>query len=293
MLERDVSRLKDCYARTNVCPLGAGALAGSSYPLDRESLSQSLGFDSLYLNHQDAVSDRDFIIEFLSASAIIMQHFSRLSEQLILWSSQEFNFIAFGDAFCTGSSIMPQKKNPDVAELARGKTGRVYGALFNLLTILKGLPLAYNRDLQEDKEPLFDTIKTLLTTLQVFNPLLASLKINKKAMILATESGFMNATALAEYLVLKDLPFRKAHDIVGKIVGFCVSENLTIENLSLESLKNFSSLIEADVMKVLSMENIVKNHDHGNYQRTSQVAHEIACAKENLAKTKKWVTEKN
>ena len=217
MYQRDRERLKNIWSRVNESPLGAAALTGTSFPIDRHYVADELGFDGIYFNTLDAVSDRDFIVEFLSAAALIMMHLSRMSEELILWSSQEFNFISFDERYCTGSSIMPQKKNPDVVELGRGKTGRVYGALFAVLTMLKGLPLAYNKDMQEDKEPLFDVIKTLLQTLSIYSPLLSTLKINKDIMRQAANHGYLNATILAEYLVKKGMCFRAAHEIVGKL----------------------------------------------------------------------------
>lgn len=257
MLQRDVARLQDSWPRLNHSPLGAAALTGTTLPIDRHYVSAHLGFDDIYHNTLDAVSDRDFVVEFLANAALIMMHVSRFSEELILWSSQEFNFISFDDSFSTGSSIMPQKKNPDVAELARGKTGRVYGALFNILTVLKGLPLAYNKDLQEDKEPLFDTVKTLRQTLLVFVPMLSTLKMNVEAMRLAVDTGYLNATALAEYLVKRGLPFRQAHEVAGKMVALCVHKKCRLEDLSLVEMQTFSPAINADIYYALIAENAV------------------------------------
>lgn len=262
MFQRDIERLQDCFARINRSPLGACALAGTTFPIDRQQVAILLGFDDVYQNTIDAVSNRDFIIEFLSAAALIMMHISRLSEELILWSSQEFNFISFDEAYCTGSSIMPQKRNPDIAELGRGKTGRVYGALISLLTTLKALPLAYNKDLQEDKEPLFDTIKTLQQTLSIYMPLLATLTVNKQKMRAAVDDGFLNATALAEYLVKQGMTFRKAHETVGKIVSLCVSKNCRIEALALQEMQVFFPDLNESVYQVLVPEKIVANYQN-------------------------------
>jgi len=285
MLQRDVERLQDNWPRVNRSPLGAGALAGTTFPIDRNYTADLLGFENIYFNTLDAVSDRDFIVEFLAAGSIIMLHISRLSEELILWSSQEFNFISFDDAFCTGSSIMPQKKNPDVVELARGKTGRVYGALFSVLTLLKGLPLAYNKDLQEDKEPLFDVVKTLRQTLEIFNPLLATLTINSDAMRLAVNKGYLNATALAEYLVKKSLTFRAAHEVVGKMVARCIQKQCCLEELSLEEMREYTSFITEDVYSILIVENIVSACNK-NLQ--------IECMhyQQQLKFNQQWITEK-
>jgi argininosuccinate lyase len=258
MLQRDLQRCKENWLRINVSPLGAAALAGTSFPIDREYTAALLGFDEIYENSLDAVSDRDFVVEFLANAALLMAHLSRFSEELILWSSQEFGFIELDDAYCTGSSIMPQKKNPDVPELVRGKTGRVYGSLFNLLTILKGLPLAYNKDLQEDKEPVFDTVKTLHDILNIFPSLIATMRVRAENMLQGTQPGFINATELADYLVQKGLAFREAHEIVGKIVQYCIQQKLTLQNLSVVQLQKFSSLIDEKVYSILDMKNIVK-----------------------------------
>lgn len=288
MLQRDVERLQDNWTRANQCPLGAGALAGSSFIIDREFVANALGFDNIYLNSMDAVSDRDFIVEFLATASLIMMHLSRLSEELILWSSQEFNFIRFADAYCTGSSIMPQKKNPDVAELARGKTGRVYGALFNLLTLLKGLPLSYNKDLQEDKEPLFDTVKTVQTTLAIYAPLLSTLQINVQTMKDAAEEGFLNATALAEYLVKKGLSFRKCHHIVGQMVAHCLARNCKLEELSLAEMQQFSLQFSADVYQILAIEHVAAQQSYAKF-----LDKEIAEKMQKILEYENWLAQKN
>ena len=259
MFDRDISRLNDLYKRIDVMPLGSGALAGTSFDIDRTYVASLLGFKEISNNSIDAVSDRDFIIEFLSSSSLIMMHLSRFCEEIILWSTQEFNFIELDENYSTGSSIMPQKKNPDSAELIRGKTGRVYGNLITLLTVMKGLPLAYNKDMQEDKETMFDTIDTLKGCLKIFIGMIKSMKIKNKNMEKATKSGYMNATDLADYLVKKGLPFRDAYEVVGKIVRYAIEKNSPLEKLSLEEFKKFSNLINEDVYEILDLENILKN----------------------------------
>lgn len=254
MFERDRGRLEDCFKRVNIMPLGAGALAGTVLPIDRAFVAKQLGFAGIAENSMDAVSDRDFAIEFTSACAQIMMHLSRLSEELVLWSSAEFGFITIADAFTTGSSIMPQKKNPDVAELTRGKTGRVYGSLIALLTIMKGLPLAYNRDMQEDKEPVFDAADTVTLSLGVFTEMLKSLTIHQEAMRAAAEDGFITATDLADYLVRKGLPFRKAHELVGRAVLRANELACGLVTMPLKEYKKLSPLINDDVYEALSLE---------------------------------------
>ena len=256
MLHRDVERLQSCWIRVNQSPSGACAVAGSTLATDQYYVAAELGLEGVYLNTLDAVSDRDFIVEFLAAASLIMMHISRLSEELIIWSSQEFNFISFDDAYCTGSSMMPQKKNPDVAELSRGKTGRVYGALVTILTLLKGLPLAYNKDLQEDKEPLFDVVKTLTHTVSIYIPLLATLKVNSDVIHHSLQSGYLNATALAEYLVTKGISFREAHSITGKMVAYCLQNNSRLQDLTLADMQGFSMFIGDDVYSALAIEKI-------------------------------------
>lgn len=254
MISRDISRLQDLRARFNVMPLGAGALAGTTFPIDREWVAEQLGFDGVTRNSLDSVSDRDFAIEFCSFSSILMMHLSRLSEELILWSSADFNFIELSDAFCTGSSIMPQKKNPDVPELVRGKTGRVYGNLMSMLTLMKSLPLAYNKDMQEDKEPLFDTLDTVKGSLKVFADMIAEMAVKGDNMRIAAARGFSTATDVADYCVRKGLPFRQAHEVVGKTVRFCVENNKDIPELSLAEFREFSELIEADIYDYVTLE---------------------------------------
>lgn len=257
MLERDKERLTDSLKRINISPLGAGALAGTTFPIDRYYSAELLGFEKIYENSIDAVSDRDFIIEFLSNSSMVMMHLSRFCEELILWSSQEFNFIEMDDTFATGSSIMPQKKNPDMAELIRGKTGRVYGNLFGLLTVLKGTPLAYNKDMQEDKEGMFDTVKTIKGSLKIFAGMVSTMKVKKEVMATAVKKDFSNATELADYLASKGLPFREAHEVVGKLVLICIERGVFLSDLPLEVLKEASSLFEDDIYEVLLPETAV------------------------------------
>ena len=257
MFTRDTKRLSFVREETNVCPLGSAALAGTPFPVDREMVARELGFAGISRNSMDAVSDRDFIISFLGAASLVFVHLSRLCEELILWMSQEFSFIDLPDKLCTGSSIMPQKKNPDVAELIRGKTGRVFGNLFSLLTVLKGLPMTYNRDLQEDKEPLFDTAETLLASLRLARSLVSGLKVNAPKMRKACEEGHLTATDLADYLATKGVPFREAHHIVGKLVAYCEDKGLKLWELPLEKMKEFSEVIEKDVYDWLTLEGSV------------------------------------
>lgn len=259
MFKRDLSRLEDCRKRTNVMPLGSGALAGTTYPLDREFVAQELGFDAVTMNSLDGVSDRDFVIELLSCLSMIMMHMSRFSEELILWSSHEFSFVEMDDAFSTGSSIMPQKKNPDVAELIRGKTGRVYGHLMGLLTTMKGIPLAYNKDIQEDKEPIFDAIDTVKLCLPVFCDMIATMTVKKDNMLKGSKGGFTNATDAADYLVKKGLPFREAHSVVGQMVFYCIERNIALDDLSMEQFREFSDIIEEDIYNAISMETCVND----------------------------------
>ncbi len=254
MFERDRGRLADCFVRMNVLPLGAGALAGTVLPIDRKRVAKLLGFDSVAENSMDAVSDRDFAIEFLAACSQIMVHVSRLAEELVLWSSSEFGFITISDAFTTGSSIMPQKKNPDVAELARGKTGRVFGSLTALLTLMKGLPLAYNRDMQEDKEPLFDTADTVTATLEVLHAMLQGIVVHRERLRFAAEDGFITATDLADYLVRKGMPFREAHEVVGRAVLLAIERSCGLKDLPLAEYRKLSALIDQDVYRAISVE---------------------------------------
>jgi argininosuccinate lyase len=262
MFARDIERMQDCRNRVNRLPLGAAALAGTSFPIDRERVARTLGFDGVCLNSLDAVSDRDFAIEFCAASAITMVHISRLSEELVLWMSPKIGFIMLADRFCTGSSIMPQKKNPDVPELARGKTGRVNGHLIALLTLMKGQPLAYNKDNQEDKEGLFDTADTVRDTLTIFVDLMGGLTVRADAMREAALQGFATATDLADYLVKKGLPFRDAHEIVAHAVLMCEQKGCDLSALPLSELKGFSELIQEDVHQVLTLEGSVNARNH-------------------------------
>ena len=261
MLRRDVDRLDDALRRTDVLPLGSGALAGTTFPLDRERVARDLGFAAISRNSLDAVSDRDFAVEFLSASGLIMLHLSRCAEELVLWSSQEFGFVVLDDAYATGSSIMPQKKNPDSAELVRGKTGRVYGHLIGLLTTLKGLPLAYNKDMQEDKEPLFDTFDTVHDALRVMAGVVRSLQIRPERMRQATRQGYLTATDLADYLVTRGVPFREAHGIVGQLVRRCETSDMNLEELSLEELRAVSPAFDADAAQALDIDRSVARRD--------------------------------
>jgi argininosuccinate lyase len=253
MLARDEGRLRDCLKRVNVMPLGSAALAGTSLPLDRNYVARLLRFPAVTLNSMDSVSDRDFIAEYLFAAAATMMHLSRFCEDLILWSTDEFGYVEISDAFTTGSSIMPQKKNPDVAELIRGKTGRVYGNLLAILTILKGLPMTYNRDLQEDKEPLFDTVDTLQSSLAILAAMVGRLTFRSERMERGAEGGFSTATDLAEYLVLKGVPFREAHGVVGRLVARCIREGKALTELTLEAFRGFHPAFEADVMERLTV----------------------------------------
>jgi len=257
MFERDRERFSSCFERVNVLPLGAGALAGTSFPIDRNYVAKLLSFPRVSKNSIDTVSDRDFILEFVSVAAILFVHLSRLAEELVLWSSQEFGFVELPDRYCTGSSMMPQKKNPDVPELVRGKAGRVFGHLQALLTIMKGLPLAYNRDLQEDKIPLFDTVDTVKASVRIMAEVIHGMKVRKDRMLTAAQDGFMNATDLADYLVERGVPFRDAHAISGRIVRHCVTKGCRIGELSLKDLKGFSKKIEKDVYNFLSTESVV------------------------------------
>ena len=257
MLVRDVERLSDARRRMNLSPLGSCALAGTTYNTDREMTAKALGFDGYTLNSIDGVSDRDFCVEFLSAFSILMMHLSRFSEEIILWSSWEFSFIELDDSFTTGSSIMPQKKNSDMAELVRGKTGRVYGDLFSMLTVLKGLPLAYNKDMQEDKEAMFDAVDTVKACLEVFAPMVATMKVRRENMYRAAQKGFINATDLADYLVKKGKAFREAYKIVGTIVGHCVKNDTVLDDLPLEEYKKFSEVFDEDLYESISLETCV------------------------------------
>ena len=258
MFKRDRSRLHDIRVRMNTCPLGSGALAGTTYPLDRNMTAQLLGFDGPTLNSMDSVSDRDYLIEYLGALSTIMMHLSRFCEEIILWNSNEYQFIELDDAYSTGSSIMPQKKNPDIAELVRGKTGRVYGALTALLTTMKGIPLAYNKDMQEDKEMSFDAMDTVKACITLFDGMISTMKINKQAMENSARHGFTNATDAADYLVGKGVPFRDAHGIVGQLVLYCIEKGIALDDMTLEEYKAVSPVFEEDIYDAISIRNCVE-----------------------------------
>jgi len=283
MLKRDAARFADCRKRINRLPLGAAALAGTSYPIDREMVAKTLGFDGVCENSLDAVSDRDFAVEFTFAASLVMMHLSRLSEELILWSSPRFAFVDIADRFCTGSSIMPQKKNPDVPELVRGKTGRVYGHLTALLTLMKGQPLAYNKDNQEDKEPLFDTADTLLVTLEIYADMMRGISVNKENMRQAASEGFATATDLADYLVKKGMPFRDAHEVVALAVRHAVDQNVDLSDLPLASLQKFAAEISDDVYAVLTLEGSLQSRNHIGGTAPVQVKAAIARAKKEMS----------
>ena len=257
MFKRDHSRLKDIYKRMNTCPLGAGALAGTTYPLDRNYTAELLGFDGPTLNSMDSVSDRDYLIELMSALSTIMMHLSRFSEEVIIWNSNEYQFVEIDDSYSTGSSIMPQKKNPDIAELVRGKTGRVYGALMSILTTMKGIPLAYNKDMQEDKELIFDAIDTAKGCLALFTGMISTMKFNMERMNESARHGFTNATDAADYLVNHGVPFRDAHGIVGQLVLYCIDKGIALDDMSLEEYKAISPVFEEDIYDAISMETCV------------------------------------
>lgn len=280
MLLRDRERLSDCYARMNVMPLGSCALAGTTYNLDRRMTAIELGFDAITENSIDAVSDRDFVLEMAFCLSVLMMHMSRFSEEIILWCSHEFSFIELDDAFSTGSSIMPQKKNPDIAELVRGKSGRVYGNLMALLTVMKALPLAYNKDMQEDKEAIFDSIDTVKMCLPVFTKMIETMKINRDNMLNAAKSGFTNATDIADYLVKRGVPFRDSHNITGKIVAYCIEHKKDISELTMEEFNSFSPVFEEDIYNEITLKACVNGR-----KLTGGPAEEIV--KASIAKVKK------
>lgn len=283
MLARDFERFQGIYARADIMPLGAGALAGTTLPIDRAFVAKKLNFERIYANSMDAVSDRDYILEFLSAASILMVHLSRLSEEIILWCSREFSFIELDDAHCTGSSMMPQKKNPDVSELVRGKTGRVIGHLMAMLTIVKGLPLAYNKDLQEDKEGVFDAIDTVKFSLAVYTALLRGMTVKEDVMKRAVTEDFSNATDLADYLVKKGMPFRKAHAVAGRAVHLCIEQGKWLEDMTMEEFRALSDLFEADIKEAIRPETCVKNRNSLGGTSYSQVAWQLEKAKMLLA----------
>ena len=282
MFNRDAERMMDCRKRVNRLPLGAAALAGTTFPIDRQRVAKTLGFEDICHNSLDAVSDRDFAIEFCAASALVMTHISRLSEELVIWMSPRVGFIDIADRFCTGSSIMPQKKNPDVPELARGKTGRVNGHLVALLTLMKGQPLAYNKDNQEDKEPLFDTVDTVIDTLRIFADMAAGISVKPDAMRAAALQGYATATDLADYLVKKGLPFRDAHEAVAKAVRACEQRSCDLVDLSIAELREFSPLIDDDIFSVLTLEGSVAARNHPGGTAPAQVVEAIKWARSRL-----------
>jgi len=287
MFQRDWERLYDCYKRTDVCPLGAGALAGTTFPIDRNMVAEELGFAGITGNSLDAVSDRDYLVEYTAAAALIMTHLSRFCEEIILWASHEFAFIDLDDAYSTGSSIMPQKKNPDVAELIRGKTGRVYGHLVGLLTMIKGLPLAYNKDLQEDKEAIFDVVDTVKKSLLVFAPMLATIKVSENRMYQGAQGGFTNATDVADYLVNKGMGFRDAHRVVGELVLWAIKEGRNLTEMTLEEYQELSSLFTEDIFQAISIEACVERRDVHGGPAPGKVAAAIDLAKKVIETNKR------
>lgn len=282
MFKRDYSRLCDIYDRMNYCPLGSGALAGTTYPLDREMTAQLLGFTGPTLNSMDSVSDRDYVIELLSAMSTIMMHLSRFSEEIIIWNSNEYRFVELDDAYSTGSSIMPQKKNPDIAELVRGKTGRVYGALMQMLTTMKGIPLAYNKDMQEDKEFTFDAIDTVKGCLALFTGMIRTMTVNKNVMEQSAKKGFTNATDAADYLVGKGVPFRDAHGIVGQLVLYCIEKNISLDDMTLEEYQKISPVFEEDIYEAISLETCVEKRETIGAPSRSSMEQVIAINEEYL-----------
>ena len=286
MFKRDYGRLSDAYRRMNVLPLGSGALAGTTFPLDRELTRTLLGFEEVTLNSLDGVSDRDYVVEVEAALSLVMVHLSRLSEEIILWSTDEFKFITLDDGYSTGSSIMPQKKNPDIAELVRGKSGRVFGHLVATLTMLKGLPLAYNKDMQEDKEAFFDAVDTVKKSLMIFNPMLATMKVNKDKMSYQAARGFTNATDAADYLAKKGLPFREAHSVIGRMVAYCLDEGKSLDQLSIEEYKGFSSYFEEDIYKAIDLLTCVNDRNVVGGPAVSIVL-------KHIDNTKEWLKEIN
>lgn len=287
MFKRDIGRLQDCFGRTDMMPLGSGALAGTTFPLDRQSVADELGFAGITSNSLDGVSDRDFAIEFCTAASIIMMHLSRFCEEIILWSAAEFQFIELDDAYSTGSSIMPQKKNPDVAELIRGKTGRVYGDLMAMLAVMKSLPLAYNKDMQEDKEALFDAIDTVKGCLMVFTPMVKTMRVRADRMSQAARGGFTNATEVADYLAKKGVPFRNAHEIVGKLVLECIKNGKSLDELGIDEFREASPVIDSDIYEAIDIEKCVAARDVAGGPAPGAVADAVAHEKIWLAELRK------
>ncbi len=292
MMRRDFTRLKGCFKRADIMPLGAAALAGTTYPIDTKHVAKELGFEKVSNNSIDAVSDRDFVIEFQAAASMLMMHLSRLAEELVLWSSTEFSFIELDDAYTTGSSIMPQKKNADVAELIRGKTGRVYGNLMQMLTMMKGLPLAYNKDMQEDKESMLDTIDTIKSSLVGMKSMISTMKVNSEIMRQAAEGGYTNATELADYLAAKGVPFRDAHRIAGSIVSKAVEEGCWLSDFSLDELQAINPFIEDDIFEALDIEVAVERRNNRGGTATERVQEQIEKAIKLLEKEQEWLEER-
>jgi len=290
MLERDIGRFLDAKKRTLVSPLGAGALAGTTFPIDPQYCAEKLGFERVFQNSIDAVSDRDHILEFLSAAAITMMHLSRFCDELVLWSSTEFGFVEMDDSYATGSSIMPQKKNPDVAELVRGKTGRVYGNLVGLLTVMKGLPLAYHSDMQEDKESLFDAVDTLKACLDVCAGMIRTMTVNEEKILSALASDYSNATELADYLARKGVPFRQAHQITGRIVKYCIEKNILLRNLSLDEFRRFSEMLGEDIYSLLSPDVCVNRRKSPGATAPDRVREQISLAEKLLESSKRSIS---
>ncbi len=290
MFKRDAQRLQDIYERMNYCPLGAGALAGTTYPLDREMTASLLGFKAPTANSMDSVSDRDYLIEFLSALSTIMMHLSRFSEEVIIWNSNEYRFVEIDDAYSTGSSIMPQKKNPDIAELVRGKTGRVYGDLMSLLTTMKGIPLAYNKDMQEDKEVAFDAMDNTQNCLTLFTDMIRTMRFNKDNMEKSAMRGFTNATDAADYLVVKGMPFRDAHSVIGRLVLYCIDKNCAIDELPINELKEFSELFDDDIYDAISLKTCVEKRLTIGAPGADMMARELESNKKFLDEYKPFVS---
>jgi argininosuccinate lyase len=289
MLQRDIARAQDLWKRVNILPLGAGALAGTTFPINRLRVAELLKFDGVYENSMDAVSDRDFVVEFLSLTSISMMHLSRLCEEIVLWTSGEFGFVELDDSLSTGSSIMPQKKNADFAELVRGKTGRVYGSLMSILTTLKGLPLTYNKDMQEDKEGTFDAYDTLVGSLRVVEAMVRTWKVHSASMRRAAEGGFTNATDAADYLAKKGLPFREAHEVAGKLVRFCIENGKTLLELSLADYKKFSPLFENDILEALSLEAVVNRRTSRGGTAAKSVELQLQLIQESTQANRAWL----
>ncbi|BDC53091.1 argininosuccinate lyase [Bryobacterales bacterium F-183] len=289
MLQRDIGRLMDCYKRANLSPLGAGAIAGTTFPIDREATAQELGFSGIYPNSMDAVSDRDFVIETLFCNALIAGHLSRFCEEVILWMSNEFGFVGLSDKYCTGSSMMPQKKNADLAELVRGKTGRVYGALFAMLTVLKGVPLTYNKDFQEDKEGLFDSVDTVQKSVFHLTGMVKGMVVKPDVTRKAASAGFLNATDVADYLAKRSVPFREAHEVTGKLVAYCLKNGKELDQLTLEELRGFHASFENDVYADMDLDNVVNRRNSAGGTALPQVQKQLEQAGAALSETAAWL----